>query len=42
MINCGLLLDVDGVWRSDQLFPHLQENVDKHPLHFGGELDMPC
>ena len=32
MIRCGLLLDVNGVWLSIQLFPHFQEILNKHLL----------
>nr|KAE8934151.1 hypothetical protein PF009_g15863 [Phytophthora fragariae] len=37
MIRCGLSLDVDGVWRVEQLYPHLQEIIKKYP----GEFDKP-
>jgi hypothetical protein len=38
MIRCGLSLDVDGVWRVEQFFPHLQEIISEHRRHFEGEL----
>jgi hypothetical protein len=37
MIRCGMSLDVDGVWRCEQLFPHLQEIIAEHPNQFRGE-----
>ena len=37
MIHCGLLLDVDGIWRIEQLFPHLQEIIHEHRHNFDGE-----
>ena len=30
MIRTGQSLDLDGVWREKQLFPHLQELINKH------------
>lgn len=36
MIRGGLALDVDGIWRKEQLFDYLQEIVEKHPLEFCG------
>ena len=37
MIRSGLSLDVDGIWRIEQLFPHLQEIIHEHHRHFDGE-----
>ena len=37
MIRCGLSLDVDGIWRIEQPFPHLQEIIHEHRRHFNGE-----
>ncbi|KAF1790076.1 hypothetical protein GQ600_21878 [Phytophthora cactorum] len=36
MIRCGCSLDVDGVWRVKQLYPHLQELIKKYPAEFAG------
>lgn len=37
MIRCGLSLDVNGQWRKEQLFPHLQMIIAEHRNHFNGE-----
>ncbi|KAE9142817.1 hypothetical protein PF001_g12367 [Phytophthora fragariae] len=37
MIRCGLSLDVDGKWRVEQLFSHLQEIIRKYPDEFTGK-----
>eukprot|EP00644_Phytophthora_capsici_P005978 jgi/Phyca11/98043/e_gw1.2.1094.1 len=37
MIRCGLSLDVDGVWRTEQLFSHLQVIIKKFPDQFAGQ-----
>ena len=36
MIQCGLALDIDGTWRINQLFPHLQEIIAMHQQYFDG------
>ncbi len=36
MIRCGLALEADGVWRVEQLFPHLQNIVEEHHMNFCG------
>ena len=36
MIGCGLSLEDDGIWKTEQLFPHLQDIVEAYPDHFGG------
>ena len=36
MIRCGLSLDIDGIWRRQQLFPHLQDIIIKYPANFEG------
>lgn len=36
MIRTGLSLDVVGYWRKEQLFPHLQEVINKYPENFNG------
>ncbi|KAE9040393.1 hypothetical protein PR001_g7088 [Phytophthora rubi] len=36
-IRCGLSLDVDGKWRVEQLFFHLQEIIRKYPDEFTGK-----
>jgi hypothetical protein len=30
MIRCGLSLDLDGVWKTEQLFPELQQIIVEH------------
>jgi hypothetical protein len=37
MIRCGLSLDLDGVWKTEQLFPELQQIIVEHRNHFDGE-----
>lgn len=37
MIWCGLSLDQDGVWKTEQLFPKLQQIIVEHQNHFEGE-----
>ena len=37
MIRCGLARDLCGRWRKEQLFPHLQEIINKYPENFNGE-----
>ena len=37
MIRCGLALDIDGTWRIDQLFPHVQEIITRHQQYFDGQ-----
>jgi hypothetical protein len=37
MIRCGLSLDVDRIWRVEQLFLHLQEIIAEHRRHFEDE-----
>lgn len=42
MIRCGLALDTDGIWRVEQLFPHLQTIVNKYRANFDGdEVTLP-
>ena len=36
MIRCGLTLRIDGTWSVNQLFPHLQEIIEKHFPYFQG------
>ncbi len=36
MIRCGLAFDTDGASKVQQLFPHLQEVVQKHRMNFCG------
>ena len=36
MIRSGLSLDIDGVWRVEQLYDHLQITVSKYPNNFRG------
>lgn len=36
IINCGLSLDLNGQWRVEKLFPHLQEIFTRHTEHFKG------
>ena len=40
MIRCGLALGIDGTWSVNQLFPHLQEIIEKHFPYFQG-LEVP-
>ena len=40
MIRCGLALGIDGTWSVNQLFPHLQEIIEKHFSYFQG-LEVP-
>ena len=37
MIRCGLALDVNGTWRVEQVFPHLEEIIRKYTNHCNGE-----
>ena len=37
MIRCGLALDIDGTWRINQLFLHLQEIIARHEQYFDGQ-----
>jgi hypothetical protein len=37
IIRCRLSLDVDGIWKVEQLFLHLQEIIAEHRRHFEGE-----
>ena len=37
MIRCGLALDIDGTWRIDQLFRHLQEIIARYQQYFDGQ-----
>ena len=36
MFRCGLSLDIDGIWRRQQLFQHLQDIINKYPTNFEG------
>lgn len=36
MIRCGLSLEIDGSWSPKQLFPHLQDIIQKYPDEFNG------
>ena len=36
MIRCGLSLSLNGQWAKTQLFQHLQDTIDRHPLQFEG------
>jgi hypothetical protein len=36
MLRTGLLLNVNGLWEEAQLFPRLQEIIEKHPNHYSG------
>ncbi|KAG3124885.1 hypothetical protein PI124_g23107 [Phytophthora idaei] len=36
MIRCGLSLGIDGAWSVAQLYPHLQDIIKKHHVHFEG------
>lgn len=38
MIRTGLSLDVDGVWRVEQLYPELQQIVEKYHEEFNGKV----
>jgi hypothetical protein len=37
IIRCGLSLDQDGVWKTEQFFPELQQIIVEHQNHFEGE-----
>ncbi|OWY99144.1 hypothetical protein PHMEG_00029908 [Phytophthora megakarya] len=37
MIRCCLSLGLDGTWSEKQLYPHLQEIIKKHQVHFDCE-----
>ena len=36
MIICGLPLEIDGTWTTNQLLSHLQEIIAKHQAYFEG------
>ena len=38
MIRCGLSQDLNGQWRVEQLFPHLQEIIRRQKDNFDGTL----
>lgn len=38
MIRCGLALDVDGEWRTEQLSEELQKIVGAYPDEFNGAI----
>jgi hypothetical protein len=39
MIRCGLVLDLCGEWRVQQLRPELQRIISTYPKHFDGTFD---
>ncbi|CAM6101108.1 unnamed protein product [Calypogeia fissa] len=39
MIRCGLALDVDGIWKVDQLTPQLKDIIKAYPQNFAGYRD---
>lgn len=41
MIRCGLALDVDEIWKIEQLFQEWQSIVVEHGAYFNGELVPP-
>ena len=36
MIRCGLSFNLNGQWEKTQLFQHLQDVVNRHPIEFEG------
>ena len=42
VIRCGLELSTNGSWEVTQLFQHLQEIIQRHPMEFGrSKGDLP-
>ena len=37
MIRCELSLDIDGVWKVEQLFDNLQDIIKENRNHYEGE-----
>ena len=37
MIRCGLALNINGIWETKQLFPHLQNIISKYSRNFAGK-----
>ena len=41
MIRSGMSLAIDGTWNIHQLFPHLQDIIEKYQQIFEGQLVPP-